>query len=169
MVARGMSASSKHALEIVEACASELRERAKVIWQCIQRAHKSCGSKASEDLREPFRTLLLSEKTKLEQTQEVMAGPIVRQLQNMSFIQLGLVSETYDQLLVHYDTEIAMYLDDLKLGTGTNVFERLKAGFLNNKLFASGAVIVVAIVGLASFTDALGKLFKFIGSVMPNG
>jgi len=98
-----------------------------------------------------------------------MAGPIVRQLQNMSFIQLGLVSETYDQLLVHYDTEIAMYLDDLKLGTGTNVFERLKAGFLNNKLFASGAVIVVAIVGLASFTDALGKLFKFIGSVMPNG
>jgi hypothetical protein len=72
-------------------------------------------------------------------------------------------------LLVQYDAEIAMYLDDLKRGTGANVFERQKTSFLNNKLFASGAVIVVVIVGLASFTDALGKLSKFIGSVMHNG
>lgn len=169
MVARGMSASSMHALEIFEACASELRERAKVIWQCVQRAHKSCGSKVSEDLHEPFRTLLLSEKAKLEQMQEVMAGPIVRQLQNMSLAQAGLVSETYDQLLVQYDAEIGMYLDDLKQGTGTNIFERLEDRFLNNPLVAIGAVIVVAIVGLASFTDALGKLSSFISRVMHNG
>jgi len=169
MHARGMSASSMHALEIFEACAVELRERAKIIWQCVQRAHNSCGSKASEDLREPFRTLLLSEKAKLEQTQDVMAGPIVRQLQNMSLVRVGLISETYDQLQVQYDAEIAMYLDDLKRGTGTNIFERLKASFLNNTFVAIGAIVVVAIVGLASFTDALGKLSGFIGGVMHNG
>ena len=169
MAARGMSASSTHVLEIVEACASELRERAKVIWLCVQRAHKSCGSSVTEDLREPFRTLLLNEKSKLEATQESMAGPMVKRLQNMSMLQLGLVSETYEQLLAQYDAEIAMYLDDLQRGAGANVFERLKDGLLNNKLVAVGAVIVVAIVGLASFTDSLGKLSKFIGTIMQNG
>lgn len=87
----------------------------------------------------------------------------------MSLAQAGLVSETYDQLLVQYDAEIGMYLDDLKQGTGTNIFERLEDRFLNNPLVAIGAVIVVAIVGLASFTDALGKLSSFISRVMHNG
>jgi len=169
MVAHGMSASSRHALEMVDACALELRERAKVIWQCVQRAHKSCGSKTSEDLRKQFRALLLNEKAKLEQTQEVMVGPIVRQLQNMSLVQLGLASETYEQLLVLYDAEIAMYLDDLKRGTGSNFFERLKGSFLNNRLFAAGAVVVVVVIGLASFTDALSKLSSFISSIMRHG
>ena len=169
MLARGMSASSTHALEIFQACASELRERAKLIWECVQRAHKSCGAKASEDLRELFRTLLQSEKIKLEETQEVMSGSIVKQLQNMSLLQLGLISETYDKLLVQYDAEIAMYLDDLKRETGTNFFERLKGRFLNNKLFATAAVIIAAIIVLASFSDALGKLSTFIGSVIRNG
>ena len=98
-----------------------------------------------------------------------MAGPMVKRLQNMSMLQLGLVSETYEQLLAQYDAEIAMYLDDLQRGAGANVFERLKDGLLNNKLVAVGAVIVVAIVGLASFTDSLGKLSKFIGTIMQNG
>ena len=169
MCARGMSASSTHALEIFEACSAELRERAKIIWQCIQRAHKSCGSKVSEDLRVLFRTLLQGEKVKLEQTQEVMSGAIVRQLQNMSLLQPSLISQTYDKLLVQYDAETAMYLDDLKRGTGANFFERLKGRFLNNKPFAAIAAIVVAIVGLASFTDALGKLSSFISGVVRNG
>lgn len=169
MVAHGMSASSTHVLQIYEACASELRERAKVIWQYIQRAHKSCGSKVSNDLRLLFRDLLQSEKVKVEQTQEVMAGPIVSRLQNMSLIQVGLVSETYDKLLVQYDAEIAMYLDDIKRGTGTNFFERLKGQFLNNKFVAAGAVVIAVLVTLAAFTDAIGKLSGFIGSVIRNG
>lgn len=169
MISRGMSASSTHVLEIAEACASELRERAKEIWQCVQRVHKSCDSKVSEDIRQLFRTLLLREKAKIEETQEIMAGPMVRQLQNMSLIQLGLVSEAHDQLLVQYDAEIAMYLDDLRRGTGANRFERLKGGFLNNKLVAGSAVIAVVVVGFASFTDALGKLSSFISSLMRNG
>lgn len=162
MIARGMSASSMHALEISEACALELREIAKVIWQCIQRVHKSCGAKMSDDLPALFRALLQRERGKLEQTQEMMVGPIVGQLKNMSLLQLRLLPDTYDKLLVQYDAEIAIYFDDLKRGVGANLFERLKGNFLNNKLVAAATVVVVAMGGLASFTDALGKLSSFI-------
>ena len=168
MVARGMSASSMHALEIIEACALELRERAKLTWQHLQRAHKSCDSNVSEDLDEIFRTLLNKEKIKLEETQEVMAGPLLKQLQNKSLIQVGLVSDTYDQLLAQYEAEIAMYLDDLRRGTGANYFERLKGTFQNNKLVSTGAVILVVVVALGSFTEALGKLSSFIGGLINN-
>jgi hypothetical protein len=166
MVARGMSASSMHALEIIETCALELRERAKLIWQHLQRAHKSCDSNISEDLNKIFRTLLNREKTKLEETQEIMAGPILKHLQNMSLVQVGLVSDTYDQLLAQYEAEIAMYIDNLRRGTGSNYFERLRETFQNNKIISIGAVIVVAIGALGSFTEALGRISSFFSGLL---
>lgn len=158
-----------HAVEMIEACATELRERSKLVWQCIQRAHKSCGSKISDDLVVLFRGLLQSETAKVEQVQELVAGPIIRQLQNSSLLPSRRVSDMRDHLLVVYDAEIAMYLDDLKRGTGTTEHDRLKNRFLNNKILAGILVVVLAIVALASFTDALAKLSAFFSSMAQNG
>lgn len=166
MNSRGMLPSSEHVNKVCDACASELREMGKVIWESIKRAHESCGSNTSEDLPALFRTLLQNEKTKLEQTQEGAVGGVARQLLNQALLQFQLVSEAHDNILAQYDLEIAIYLDNLKRGSGKNYFERLKCSFLNNKLIAAGAVIVVVIVGLASFTDALGRLSSFISGAV---
>ena len=168
MNARGILASSIHANEVCVACASELRERAQLIWDSIRRAHESCGANASEDLLTLFLVLLEKEKAALEQTQEEAAGGVARQLHNQTLIEFQLVSDVHANMLAQYKTEIAIYLDNLKRGSGKNLYERLKCGFLNNKLIAACAVIVMVVVGLASFTDAVGKLSGFINIVSGN-
>ena len=169
MNSRGVLISSMHVNEVYKACASEQREVAKLIWENMKRAHESCGSKISEDLSALFRALLLNERTKLEQVQEEAVGGIARQLQNQTLVQSHWVSETYDDLMTQYEAEIAIYISNLKQGVGSNLADRLRSRFMNNKFIAVGAVVVAAILVLAGFTDALGKLSSFIRGALGSG
>jgi hypothetical protein len=169
MNSRGVLLSSIHVNEVSEACASELRNIAGLIWDNMKRAHESCGSKTSEDLLALFRMLLLAEKVKLEQVQEGAIGGIARQLQNQSLIPMHGVSEAYDDLLRRYRVEIEIYISNLQRGAGATIADRLRSRFMNNWVIAVGATVVAAIVFLAEFTDAIGKLSTFVKGVFGGG
>ena len=171
MNSRGILNSSIYANKLCHAYASELKSMAEVIWQSIRRAHESCGSRSSKnlskDLRVLFCDLLENEKTKLEQLQEETLGGI--NLQNKALIQSQLLADAHDSLIHKYDTEIDIYVDNLKRDAGHNFAERLKNGFLNYKLIVVPSIIVAVIIVLAEFTDALNKLSTFVKSVLGNG
>lgn len=169
MNSRGILFSSIHVNEVSQTCTSELREIAKIMWDDIKRAHESCGSKTSEDLLTLFRVLLQGEKTKLEQIREGAVRDIAQQLQNQKLIQVGTLSETYDDLLGQYETEIEIYINNLKRGTGATLADRLRSRFMNSLPIAVGVLVVAAIVVLAAFTDALGRLNDFFKGVLGVG
>lgn len=164
MNARNLYPSSSHVTEICNSCQSELRERAKIIWECIRRAHESCGSDSSEDLHELFTSLLQFQRLTLEQMQAEFSDNVVRQLQNKSLIQQPLqsVSNAFGELLAQYEAEIAIFIDNLKRGKGDNNFERMKSRLLNSKPVAAVALIILAIGTLAALTEGLGKLSTFV-------
>lgn len=169
MNSRGILFSSIHVNEVFRTCTSELREIAKLIWDNMKRAHESCGSNTSEDLLALFRVLLQGETTKLEQVCQGAVHDIVRQLQNQNLIQIGNMSTTYDDLLTQYGAEIEIYISNLKRGTGETLADRLQNKIKNNVPIAIGTVVVAAIVVLAAFTDALGKLYVFFKGILGAG
>jgi len=165
MNSRGILFSNIHVNEVSRTCTSELREIAKIIWDNMKRAHESCGSNTSEDLPKLFRVLLQGETTKLEQVHEGAVRDIVRQLQNQKLIQVGKISETSDDLLGQYKIEIEIYVSNLKRGVGATLTDRLRSRFMNSVPIAVITLVVAVIVVVAAFTDALGKLYDFFGSI----
>ena len=172
MNSRGLfNISSEHANKICQACASELKAMAEVIWTSIKRAHESCGSPSSkslpQDLRILFCNLLENEKAKLELLQAETLRSII--LQNKTLIQSQLLTDEHDHLVHNCDIEIDIYIDNLKYGIGNNFYDRLRNNFLNNGWIAVAVVIVVVIIALATFTDSLSKLSIFVKVFLGNG
>lgn len=169
MNSRGMFISSMHVNEVCQACASELRNVAGLVWDSLKRAHQSCGSKTSEDLLALFRMFLLAERAKMEQVQEGAIGSIAGQLQNKALISMCEVSETYDDLLNQYKAEIDIYVSDLQQGTGVTLADRIRGKLMNHWAIATVALVVSAIVILAALTEAISKLSTFVKGMFGEG
>ncbi len=169
MNARGVFLSSMHVNEISQACVSELRNIAGLVWDNMKRAHESCGSKTSEDLLALFRILLLAQRTKMEQVQEGAIGGIAEKMQNQTLLSTRELSVAYDDLLNKYQIEIDIYISNLQQGAGTTLADRLRRTFMNNWAIATVVTVVAAIVFLAAFTEAISKLSGFAKGVFGEG
>lgn len=169
MNARGVFHSSMHMNDVSKACASELRNIAGLLWENLRRAHESCGLKTPEKLLPLYLDLLQTEKTKMEAVVETAVGGVAKHLQNKSMIPMRDVSEEHEALVEKYKTEIAIYISNLRQGVGTTLTERIRHKFLNHWAVAIVSIVVIAIVTLAGFTEAIGKLINAAKGVLGDG
>ena len=169
MNARGLFHSSMHVNDVSRACASEFRRIAGLLWENVKRAHESCGLKTPEKLQTLFLDLLQTEKTKMEAVVESAVGGVAKHLQNKSMIPMREVSEEHDALVEKYKTEIAIYVSNLRQGVGATLTDRIRHKFLNHWAVAIVSTVVIAIVALAGFTEAIGKLINAAKGLLGDG
>lgn len=166
MNSRNVFHSSMHVNEVSKACASELRNIAGLAWENVKRAHESCGSKTSEDVLLLYLVLLQTEKTKMEQVVEGAVGGVAKNLLNQSLVSMLEVSEAYDDLVNKYKVEIDIYISNLKQGVGATHTDRIRHKLLNRPVIAFLSIVVLAIVSIAGFTEAISKLSTFLKSML---
>ena len=162
MNGRGITHSSIYVNAVAEACVAELHEMASIAWNCVQRAHASCGQRQPEEVFPYFARVLESQSRMLEAALQGAVGTIAAGLQNKSMLRLQAIHEAHDHLVEKYKGEINIYVANLDRGGGATLLDRWKNGIKNNRLIAFLAIVVTGVAAIAAFTDALGKVDSFV-------
>ena len=170
MNARGVLNSSMCVNEVCRACVTELQEFSDEIFFELKRSNKSCGGDYSKSTKTKltglFEDYLRDTKAQLSSVQEQSVGNIARHLQNKNLIQFEWLDEELGRLLIKYQAEMAMYIDTLHLSSGSNLVDRLKNSFFNNRLIAIGVLVIGAIVAIGTFTGALQSISGWISVLL---
>ena len=169
MNSRGLFHSSIHVNEVDKACAKELHTISSAAWDCLKRAHESCGRDQPARLLTLFLGIAEAETEKMERALHHAVGEVARHLQNKSMIPMREVSEARDEIVAKYRTEIDIYTANLGVDVGATFFDRWTHRVKNNRVLAFIAVVAVCLVGVASFSDAIGKLAAFAKGVFGDG
>lgn len=169
MNARGIFHSSMHVNEVSKACATELQNIARLLWEDLKRAHESCGQQTPEKLEALFLHLLQTEKMKMEAVVEGAVGGVAKYRQNKSMIPMREVSEEHEALVDKYKIQIAIYISNLRLGVSATLTDRIRRNFLNHRAVAGATIVAISIVALAGFTEAIEKLIRVTNGLLGNG
>lgn len=163
---RGIIHSSIYVNAVADACAAQLYELTSIVWSSVQRAHESCGQGEAEAVFPYFARVLESESDKLDATLQGAIGVVAAGLQNKSMLRLQAVREAHVHLDQKYRGENEIYVATLARAASGTRLDRWKSGFKNNRLVAVLLLVAAGIVGVAGFTEALGKVDSFVRKVL---
>ena len=166
MNGRGIIPSSIYVNAVADACAVQLHELASIAWNCVQRAHESCGQGDAEVVFPYFARVLESESDKLDAALQGAISTVAAGLQNKSMLRLQAVREAHVHLVQKYSGEIEIYVANLARAASGTLLDRWKNGFKNNRLVAVLSLIAAGIVVVAGFTDALEKVDSFVRKML---
>ena len=124
MNSRGIFPSSIHVNEVANVCAAELKEIASAAWDCVRRAHESCGARENAKVLPYFLRVIEAEGAKAEAVLQQAVGLIAAGLQNKSMVPMREVREAQEHLAAKYTAEIEIYVANLSREAGSTVLER---------------------------------------------
>ena len=113
MNGRGIIHSSIYVNAVADVCAAQLHELASSAWNCVLRAHESCGRGEAEAVFPYFTRVLESESDKLDAALQGAVGTVAAGMQNKSMLRLRAVREAHVHLVQKYKGEIEIYVANL--------------------------------------------------------
>ena len=169
MNSRGIFHSSIHVNAVAKECAAELKEIVFIAWDCVRRAHDSCGSRESEKVLPYFLGVIDAEAAKAEAMFQGRVGSIAENLQNKSMLATSEVATAQELLVKKYKVEIEMYAAKLRHGLGSSLHDRWTHRFKNNPVLAFAAIVTGAVIFLVTFSDSLIKFLNSVKELFGNG
>lgn len=168
MNARGILDSSIHVNAVASACAEELHKIAEAFWECVKRAHESCGRDRKEKVLPYYQLVLTAEGEKIDALLRESMRTVAAGRQNKAMVPMQEVRDAQEHLAAKYAAEIAIYLANLNRSEGSTL-ERWSNRLKDNKLLAFAALVVAGVVAVASFSEALEKIGASLRSLLGGG
>jgi hypothetical protein len=129
-----------------------------------------CGASpkksVQDELNSLFRCYLGDACSKIKAAQDQSVGGIAEHLNNKQMIQFEWLDDELERLRIKFQTEIAMYMDALRISSESNLVESLKTSLFNSKIIAVGALVILAIITLGAFTDAIQSISSWIAGII---
>ena len=137
MNSRGIFHSSIHVNAVAAACSEELHQIAAASWECVKRAHESCGTGSNEKILPFFQSVITAEADKLDAFLRDSVRTVAEGLQNKSMIPMREVRHAQEHLSGKYAAEIAIYVANLNRRDSSSTLERWSHRLRNNRAYVS--------------------------------
>ena len=162
MNARGLLNSNLTVNAICEECVTEIGERARHIFDCITRTYESIAPIADENTRNVMSDIFVlhfSEDLKsVYALQQRNTTNIAKSCLSDEMLNTDGVTVAHVELMQKYRTELDIYEETQRQTADSGFFDRLRQGFINNKLVAAAILIALGIVFIATFVSAISDI-----------
>ena len=165
---RGIFHSSIHVNEVAAACAEELHQITASSWECVKRAHESCGKDRKEEILPFFQQVIAAEGNKVDMFLRESVRTVAEGLQSKSMIPMQEVRQAQEHLCAKYGAEIAVYVANLNRPESSTL-DRWSKRLKDNKVVAFVALVAIGVGAIASFSEALAKLGTFARELLGGG